>query len=589
MAYSRKKKIWLSIAGLIAVGVTIIYFSFDIIVGRLVRNKLTELIDQTPNRLYEYEFGSLNMHLFRGSISLHKIGLIPAEHVIDSIKRTDNNLRSVVKVTIDEVEMIGFEIRHFLKTGAIDVDKFIIIEPEFDLYINPKKTVVGADESDVLGTLLTKKFVSASLNKLEIRNGKLSIDYLNDDSQPLIVQSINFSLTKASADQETIKRMVPFDFEEVKFSSAGIEMILNEDFKIISDSVSLDFQEKTIEIDNVQLQPQFSREAFAARYDVQKQWLSLKVDKVKIEGAQFKDFYTNGDLRVKKIVVSNANLALYKDKTKPVPPFKKKPLPGTTIRNIPFTLDLDSVLVKNCLITINEKSPLTQSTSNFTINDLNAIITRFTNDPDLLSHNPNMVAIINANIMNAANTHLKMVFDLLNLEDSYKATGHVDSVEANVFNDVMVPMASVRIEKGLIQSMDFEYSANDTLSTGTMDLEYKDIKVEMIKTDSKREAKRGFMSFAANTVIKSHNSKTSGKYIEGIILTKRILEKNLYPYIWHSIESGLISTLVPITNKKEAKEEQKEVRKELKHENKEEHKEIEEEKKEEKKKKKKNL
>ena len=78
------------------------------------------------------------------------------------------------------------------------------------------------------------------------------------------------------------------------------------------------------------------------------------------------------------------------------------------------------------------------------------------------------------------------------------------------------------------------------------------------------------MSFAANTAIKSNNSKLKGNYIEGIINTPRVLEKDMFPYLWHSIQSGLVSTLVPMTNTKDAKAQQKETRKELRNEKKEE-------------------
>ena len=77
------------------------------------------------------------------------------------------------------------------------------------------------------------------------------------------------------------------------------------------------------------------------------------------------------------------------------------------------------------------------------------------------------------------------------------------------------------------------------------------------------------MTFAANTAIKSNNSKDQGGYLQGIINTPRVQEKDVWPYLWHSIQAGLVSTLAPFTNTKEAKQQQKIVKQELRKEKKE--------------------
>ena len=218
----------------------------------------------------------------------------------------------------------------------------------------------------------------------------------------------------------------------------------------------------------------------------------------------------------------------------------------------------------------NEKSPLTQETSDLTFNDLTALVTNFSNDSAILASNQFMVANISTRVMNKAETNMNLKFDLLNKEDQFVVTGHMDSVEADVFNSVLVPMVGVKLLDGLIHNMEFEFTSMDTLSTGVMNLEYNDIKIQVLNPDSRQGKKKGFMSFAANTAIKSNNSKLKGNYIEGIINTPRVLEKDMFPYLWHSIQSGLVSTLVPMTNTKDAKAQQKETRKELRNEKKEE-------------------
>jgi len=54
------------------------------------------------------------------------------------------------------------------------------------------------------------------------------------------------------------------------------------------------------------------------------------------------------------------------------------------------------------------------------------------------------------------------------------------------------------------------------------------------------------MSLAANTVIKSNNRKENQKnYTLGIIKAQRIQDKNIFPFLWHSVQSGIIYTMAP--------------------------------------------
>ena len=572
MAQSKIKthKVLFIILGIIAAVLVIAYFQFDKIVENLVRTKLTGLIDQSPDKFYDYEFQNLDINLITGSLTFNKLGLIPAEHAFDSLKSNTGKLRSIIEVHMDEITLTGFEIRKFLDNGTLDIDNFLIFAPQIKVFINPDKAKITSEKSDVIQDLLTDNFISATLNKFEIIDGNLEFYYINQNTKPLSIESTHLLLTHAYADQETLQKFIPLDYQSISFTSTGISMDISEEIGLTSDTIYFDVNQATIRLSNFQIVPKFSREAFAARHEFQRQWVALTVDGLVLKDIQLAHFEETGNIVVNKVEVKSPKLELYKDKTKPTPPFKKKPLPGTEIRNLPVIIDIDSISVVQALITINEKSPLTQETSNMIFNNLNALITNFTNDPVALATDQFMIADIHTQVMNKANTHMNLKFDLLNKEDDFIGTGHMDSVEAAVFNDVLVPMAAVKIEQGLIHSMDFEFNSMDTVSTGIMNLEYADIRVKVLNPDSRGGKKQGFKSFAANTVVKTNNSKLRGNYIEGIINTTRVLDKNVFPYLWHSIQSGLVSTLVPMSNKKDAKAQQKEARKELRQQKKEE-------------------
>ena len=564
MATKKRNKVLIIILGILTSILTIAYFQFDKFVERAMRNRLTTLINQSPDKLYQYQFDRLKINLMNGSLTLSEVGLIPTERALDSVKSEAGNIRSIMAVKVNKIEMNGFEIRQFLKTGELHIDDFLIRKPEFKLFVNSDKEVQSTQKTETFNEILTDQFTVAVLNSFSIMQGTFTLTNVNEETRSLMVDSVNFILKNARADRETIKNFIPFKFSDFNFSSSGIHMDISDDFSIESDKIDFNMTSAFIKIFNFQISPKFNYEAFSRRYNEQKQWFALVVNELHLHHIHLDELYKNGDFSVEKLEVINPNVALYKDKTKPVPAFKLKPLPSTAIRNIPFKIDVDTVLVENALITINEKSGLTSEVSNLTFNQLNAKIFGFTNDSSILSGHPYMTANVTTKVMNVGNVQMNMKFDLNSSSDEFSVTGHLDSLTASVFNEVLVPMMAIEVKTGDLHQMDFQFRSMDTLSTGTLDMEYSNIKIDVLNSELKKTKKQGFMSFAANTVIKSNNVKSHSNYIQGVINTPRVMEKDVFPYLWHSIQSGLVSTLVPMANKKDAKQQQNEVKKELK-------------------------
>jgi hypothetical protein len=567
---TRKKRptALLIVLGIIVAALVVGYFQFDTWVERLVRTKLTALINQNPNGVYEYKFESLNINLVTGSMVLREIGLIPTNESYDSIKSVDSPLRSIMSIEVDKIEMNGFEIRKFIKTGELEIAEFIIREPLFKLYFNADKRIGNSRKAELFSEILTDQFKGCKLETFNIIDGTLSIKDIQEDRKPLTVKYVDLVLTNAKADASTINNFIPFEFEDISFVSAGIYADISDEFLIESESLQFQAADQFFKLSNFQIRPKYSQAAFSANFPNQKQWFAITIEELELYNIDIDKLYETGSVEIAKIITRKPNIGLYKDKSKPMPPFKKKPLPATAIREILWPIHIDTIQVRSGLITINEKSDLTMQVSNFTLDNLSADIYRFTNDTMKIDERILSVEL-KADLMNAAPVKVNMLFDLNDRQDNFSVVGHLDSVSATIFNPVLLPTMAVNILAGEIHAMDFSFSAMDTLAIGTLDIEYENLKIEVLDPESKKPKKQGFMSFAANTVIKTHNNKNDNHYIQGIIKTNRVLEKDVFPYLWHAIESGLITTIVPISNTKETKKIQKEARNQRRKENRE--------------------
>jgi len=554
------KKILAIIGVVISVVAVGVYFSYDYWLEKELKYQLSEIINKKPSNLYEYSFNKLNIHLMDGSVDLIGISIIPTSAGYDSLNKETNGIRFLVRINMDKIEMNGFEITEFLTTGVITVESLIVSEPKFEYIFHPRKK--QTKHSSPLNTLFTDKFKEANLGQLLIKDASVSI-LDNTKSAPAInINNLTFELTKAHIDSITMLRFSPFDYEDIKITAGGISIDASKDFSVESDSLIFSAINESIAIRNFQLKPKFSQKNFTKRYAFQKQWFAIKLSKLVLKRIDFNEFIKSGTVNIGKIEILSPNVALYKDKSRPLAPFKKKLLPATAIKSIPWTIGIDTILIKDGYIAINETSSLTGSDSHLTFEELNGLLNNFSNSEDVNQMNK-MSLNVSTMVMGKAQTSLNIVFDLSSKIDQFKVNGTIGKVEGAIFNSVLEPMMGVKVTSGTMNKIDFTFTSNDTLSTGTLDANYDGIKIEVLNTDTTKHRKKGFMSLAANTVVKSNNNRTQGNYMQGIINTSRVLDKDMWPYLWHSIQSGLVSTLVPITNSKEIKQKQKVARKNL--------------------------
>jgi len=115
---------------------------------------------------------------------------------------------------------------------------------------------------------------------------------------------------------------------------------------------------------------------------------------------------------------------------------------------------------------------------------------------------------------------------------------------------MLEPLLNINFKGGKLNRMTFDFTANDNTSKGWMEFLYQDLDVVLQKKEPGKE--KGFLSFIANTVALSNNP-APGKDLKIVeIGTERDKNKGLVGYIWRTIQSGMVHTIIPI-NKYEIK------------------------------------
>jgi hypothetical protein len=122
-----------------------------------------------------------------------------------------------------------------------------------------------------------------------------------------------------------------------------------------------------------------------------------------------------------------------------------------------------------------------------------------------------------------------------------------------VLNQITKPLGLVRINRGNIDKLKFNFKANNQAAKGTVAFSYYDLSVALMKNDPEKDhlVTRGFLSFLANAlIIKSENPGVDGKLAPVTVNYSRPANTSFFNMIWKSLFTG-IKYSIGITEEKQ--------------------------------------
>ena len=482
-----KKILFISFLVLITAGI-IVYFSYEKWIESRIKYQFSEIINNDPESLYTYTFSDLSINIMSGSVDVSGISATPTKLAYDRLSNKKDKLRFLINFSLDEIQLEGFDISLFLTTGKISIKSLLVDSPGFDYYFNPEKKT--PQETMPLDEIFNEKFKEATIGKLLIRNGEIKLDNHANHEDAIIIRDFNMKLEKARMDTQTLTQFTPFEYEDIKVYAAGIKVNAAEDFELNSGEMTFIVGRKSLEIRHFQLNPNFTQEKFSNRYNYQKQWIAVKLDRLEISGIDTEKFVNTGILDVEKINLKNPAVSLYKDKTKEEGPFVKKLLPASILKKIKWSIKADTILVENGFVSFDMTSNITKEDTRMIFTEIDGLVTNVTNDSMALLDNSNLTVKGRGLIFNTIDSELSMDFDLLSPTDQFTVSGKVNSFDAKELTPVMEPLAGVKLQGGRFKSVDFQFDADDEKSNGHLDAEYADLKIQVLNQDTTLKKKK---------------------------------------------------------------------------------------------------
>ena len=242
--------------------------------------------------------------------------------------------------------------------------------------------------------------------------------------------------------------------------------------------------------------------------------------------------------------VENPELSISTNKSLPRNPKANRDVLSRIIKDIPFPIEVEEVRIKNGNLTYDQQNPGTNILGKLPISKFHVNILRVCNTGKY----EDMDVSIQGQLFDAVTMRGNLVFDMTSKNDSYTINIILGKGKMSKFNSMLLPMANINIEEGILNRGKINLTGNKHSMWGTLELDYKDAKIDFVGKEESSKLKNRFISFAANAVIRRSNLSTDPHFQIGLMNLKKPKEVGFIGFIWKTVQEGLLDVLVGMAN-----------------------------------------
>ncbi len=482
------KRTWIKI--LIGVSALIlIVIAVNCILRSLVEKKLRTSLQQCQPFI-KADFSKAHINLFNASVQLDSL------HVSydPELKQQHTHEINFSAATISDIHFFKLFTAKKFEAGSLQLKDAKI---KLDNYLLNKHDTLPADVLKKIDL----PFKTVSFNAVEIKDAVI-FEKKNNACDTICTGSITLN------DLHLPEINAAFSKDSIHFSN--IQCDLNDVHYRISDYYSvylkkfyLNSKDSVIQIDALKLVPLVSKLELGEKLGRQADHINASINTIEISGLDAMR------LRQKKFIartikIKNTSAYIFRDRRLPRSN-NKQPMPLDYLKQIPFDVNVGELNLNDAEVT-SEEFPKEGSRSGYIkLYHLSVTMKPFRNHAD--KNASNIVSNINASIMNAGNIHATIDLSLLNGTSVIK--GAIDNLNLPPLNASAENLGKFHIESGVLNHLDFQFTATDTKATGQVVGEYHDLVIDRLKLTNNGLKKAKLASFLLHKIIIPKNKDAS--------------------------------------------------------------------------------
>jgi hypothetical protein len=298
-------------------------------------------------------------------------------------------------------------------------------------------------------------------------------------------------------------------------------------------------KEQRIQIDSASLVPNYGKYEFAHKSGKQTDRVTLSIPKLLLAGVQFKDILDSSFV-ASKMHIQSFNIVAFRDKRVPTLYEPIVPLPMESFLKFPYKVKIDSIVVANSMVAVEEIQEKGSKSSVITFEDINATLTNFNNRTQEKGRGYAMLQATGL-LMGAGKINAEFRLPL-DGKSAYNAKGSLSKMHFTRLNPALGPLASIRIESGYLNKLTFNFNYTDYVSRGRLEIDYQNLKLTALGKN--HHSTKEIKTLLLNAIVKNDRNKSlASAKRSGEIAIDRDRKRFIFNVWWKSIQGGLRSVV----------------------------------------------
>ncbi|PWS27839.1 hypothetical protein DHW03_09690 [Pedobacter yonginense] len=527
----------------------------------ILTDRIKSLLYKSTDSLYTISFTKVTTNILTGNATLQNVVIAPDTNRYKELillKRAPNNLYSVSlkKLVVKHFHPLILYRAHKLEIEEVLFDKpeVLMVNKQFTFNENrPPRPIKSPYD------IISKNLASFNIQSILFRDA--SFKYINKNvAKPEVfsIDDLNIGLTdllvdSTSADDPTrfyLLKDVVINLKDYSYPTPDKLYHINLN--------QLDFRASTgkLRVKKFALQPLYDEMKFGRVAGYAKDRFDIQMSDISLSGIDLPLYISKQEVWAKDMAIANGYVSVFNNNELPQREKENKigRFPHQLLQALGIRVLIQKINLKDIDIVYSLFDKQSQQRGRLSFENTSGTISNATNVEKIKAINPLMNANLTTYLMGQGKLDLNFDFDLTAKNGAFSYKGVLQNFNARVLNQITKPLGMVRINRGNVDKLSFDFKANDLGAKGKLNFAYFDLSVALMKNDPEKDhlVKRGLLSFLANALlIKSENPGPDGKLVTANVNYERPANTSFFSLIWKSLFVG-IKHSIGITEEKQS-------------------------------------
>jgi len=535
------RKLFIGAIVLLVLIVTFLIFA-GIYTDRLLDPYVRTLLEQHKPMHHKVSYEKIKVNLFTRHINIRNVKFLPKDSL-------DKEKKIWMDITVSTIRLTDFNIWKMLANKALSIGDLEILKPDVVVHLplNPAENIIDSVQANNSERAKILALKSVSLERILISEGGFKLIRNN----VILVSSPDINLLSEQIKLATNNKGEPIGYKYAKMKLSLSDISIHSEsglYNLSVDSFSANKEDSTIILNGFRMIPKYDKKEFSMKLEFQDDRFDVSIRKIKIEGIGAEQLQGGKPLRISTIRLDDVDADIYRDKNVAFNINKFPLFHNEMFLKLKLPFYLDTLAITNSRIQYGELDEERAEPGTIILEDFDLWSYNLTNQTEEDPGKNEMRLNIIAKVMGEGNLNAELVLPLEGNLKKISCNGSVGKMDLAPLNSMLEPSMNIKFKGGQLKRMTFSFTGNNNRSNGWMEFLYNDLNVELLKKNPGKQWR--FVSLLANSMAVSNNP-SHGKDLKIVkVGFERNKNKGLINYIWKTIQSGMIHTIVPTSKYK---------------------------------------